>query len=416
MHSPSRSLNPFRVLQTHRNFRLFWLGQTLSLVGTWMQVMAQGWLALELSNSALVVGLVASVGALPILLFSLHAGAMVDRSDRLRLVKITQAVFLLEAATLWVVTWSGHATIPVLLLLSLIGGTCAAIEIPARQSLIIQLVGRDDLAPAIALNSSGFNLARIIGPALGGLIIHALGLAWCFGVNALSYLAVLAGLFMMRLPSVVPASRNMTVPQMMRESMTSAMAGVRYLTQPGTVRDLLGLVTVGAVFGGPFITLMPVMARDQLGLGADGYGGLLASVGVGGLIAALVLAGPATHWRKGRVLVISSIGFPLLLLIFSFVTNVNAANILLLFIGCAMIVFNAVTNHALQLLVPDEYRGRLMALYSFVVVGLSQVAGALVAGAIARLTGVGWAIGGAATITLGYVLWTLRRAPELSEL
>jgi len=381
-----------------------------------MQVMAQGWLALELSNSALVVGMVASVGALPILLFSLHAGALVDRSDRLRIVKITQAVFLVEAATFWVVTWSGHATIPVLLVLALVGGTCAAIEIPARQSLIIQLVGRDDLAPAIALNSSGFNLARIIGPALGGLIIHALGLAWCFGVNALSYLAVLAGLFMMRLPSVVPGTRGMSVPQVIRESTTSAMAGVRYLTQPGTVRDLLGLVTVGAVFGGPFITLMPVMARDQLGLGADGYGGLLASVGVGGLVAALVLAGPATHWRKGRVLVISSIGFPVLLLLFSFATNVNAANILLLGVGCALIVFNAVTNHALQLLVPEEYRGRLMALYSFVVVGLSQFAGSLAAGAVARLTGVGPAIGGAAAIMLTYAVWTIRRAPELSEL
>jgi MFS family permease len=392
------------------------LGQTLSLIGTWMQVMAQGWLALELSNSALVVGLVASVGALPILLFSLHAGAMVDRSDRLRIVKITQAVFLVEASILWVVTWSGHATIPVLLLLALIGGTCAAIEIPARQSLIIQLVGREDLAPAIALNSSGFNLARIIGPALGGLIIHSLGLAWCFGVNALSYLAVLAGLFMMRVPAVPFASFGISMSQLLRESTASAVAGVRYLTQPGTVRDLLGLVTVGAVFGGPFITLMPVMARDQLGLGADGYGGLLASVGVGGLVAALVLAGPATHWRRGRVLVISSVAFPVLLLLFSMVTNAHAANMLLLSIGCALIVFNAVTNHALQLLVPEEYRGRLMAVYSFVVVGLSQFAGSLVAGAVARWTGVGWAIGGAAAITLVYALWTFRRAPELAEL
>lgn len=381
-----------------------------------MQVMAQGWLALELSNSALVVGLVASVGALPILLFSLHAGALVDRSDRLRIVKITQAVFLLEAATLWLVTWTGHASIPVLLALALVGGTCAAIEIPARQSMIIQLVGRDDLAPAIALNSSGFNLARIIGPALGGLVIHSLGLAWCFGLNSLSYLAVLAGLFMMHLPYTAPPVRALSVPQMMRESTASAMEGVRYLTKPGTVRDLLGLVTIGAVFGGPFITLMPVFARDQLGLGADGYGGLLASVGVGGLVAALVLAGPATHWKKGRVLAISSIGYPVLLILFSLVTNVNAANILLLCIGCALIVFNAVTNHALQSLVPEEYRGRLMALYSLVVVGLSQVAGSLAAGAVARLTGVGWAIGGAAAITLAYVVWTLRRSPELSEL
>lgn len=381
-----------------------------------MQVMAQGWLALELSNSALVVGIVASVGALPVLLFSLHAGALVDRSDRLRIVKITQALFLVEAATLWTITWTGHASIPALLILAFVGGTCAAVEIPARQSLIIQLVGREDLAPAIALNSSGFNLARIIGPALGGLVIHGLGLAWCFGLNALSYLAVLTGLFMMRLPYVAAPARDMTLAQLARESTASALAGVRYLTQRGVVRDLLGIVTVGAVFGGPFITLMPVMARDQLGLGADGYGGLLASVGVGGLIAALVLAGPATHWRKGRVLAVSSVAFPVLLLLFSMVTNVNAANILLLFVGCALIVFNAVTNHALQLLVPEEYRGRLMALYSFVVVGLSQVAGSLAAGAVARATGVGWAIGGAAAITLAYVLWTLRRAPELMEL
>lgn len=378
--------------------------------------MAQGWLALELSNSALVVGIVASIGALPVLLFSLHAGAMVDRSNRLRIVKITQAVFLLEAATLWAITWTGHASIPVLLVLAFIGGTCAAIEIPARQSLIIQLVGREDLAPAIALNSSGFNLARIIGPALGGLVIHALGLAWCFGFNALSYLAVLAGLFMIHLPYVAQPAEKTVLAQLMRDSTKSAGDGVRYLMQRGTVRDLLGIVTVGAVFGGPFITLMPVMARDQLGLSADGYGGLLASVGVGGLIAALVLAGPATHWRKGRVMAISSIAYPVLLMMFSMVTNVNAANILLLFIGCALIVFNAVTNHALQSLVPEEYRGRLMALYSFVVVGLSQVAGSLAAGAVARYTGVGWAIGGAAAITLAYVIWTFRRSPQLLEL
>ena len=377
--------------------------------------MAQGWLALELSNSALVVGVVASVGALPVLLFSMHAGALVDRSDRLRIVKITQAVFLLEAGALWAFTWTGHVNIPVLLVLAFVQGMCAAIEIPARQSLIIQLVGREDLAPAIALNSSGFNLARVIGPAIGGLVIHAFGLSWCFGLNALSYLAVLSGLFMMHLPSVV-VPRRASFMAMARESTASARTGFRYLTRPGTVRDLLGLVAVGAIFGGPYITLMPVMARDQLGLGADGYGGLLASVGVGGLIAALMLAGPATHWRKGRVLAISSVAFPALLLVFSFVTNANAANTLLLVIGCAMIVFNAVTNHALQLLVPEEYRGRLMALYSLIVVGLSQVAGSLAAGAVARATGVGWAIGGSAAITLAFALWTLRRAPALAEL
>ena len=200
--SPSLgSRNPFRVLKTHRNFRIFWIGQTLSLIGSWMQTMALGWLSLELSNSAFVVGLVASVGAIPIVLFSMHAGAFVDRSDRLRLVRITQAVFLVDALVLATVNWLGLVTIPLLLFLAFVQGICSAVEIPARQSMIIQLVGRDDLQPAIALNSSGFNLARVIGPAIGGLVIHRFGIAWCFALNAVSYLAVLWGLLRIRLPS-----------------------------------------------------------------------------------------------------------------------------------------------------------------------------------------------------------------------
>lgn len=164
---PRRS-DPFRVLRTHRNFRLFWTGQTASLVGTWMQTMAVGWLSLELSNSAFVVGLVASMGALPIVLFSMHAGALVDRGNKLRIVRITQTLFLLQALVLFGVTLSGHVSVGLLLALSLVQGVLSAVEIPARQSLIIQLVGREDLQPAIALNSSGFNLARVVGPAVGG--------------------------------------------------------------------------------------------------------------------------------------------------------------------------------------------------------------------------------------------------------
>ncbi|MFN5598458.1 MAG: MFS transporter, partial [Gemmatimonas sp.] len=166
-----------------------------------MQTMAVGWLSLQLSNSAFIVGLVASVGALPIVLFSMHAGALVDRGDRLRIVRFTQAVFLLQAAVLWLVTWTGQVTIPLLLVLQFVQGLASAVEIPARQSMIIQLVGRDDLQPAIALNSSGFNLARVVGPALGGGIIGQFGIAWCFGVNALSFVAVLWGLFLIKLPA-----------------------------------------------------------------------------------------------------------------------------------------------------------------------------------------------------------------------
>jgi MFS family permease len=281
--APARPLNPFRVLVTHGNFRRFWIGQTLSLVGTWMQSMALGWLALQLSNSAFVVGLVAAAGSLPILLFSLPAGVLVDRGDKLRLVKVAQALLLLEALLLWWFTWSGHASIPILVLLALFGGAVGSLEIPARQSLMIDLVGRDDLRDAIALNSSGFNLARVVGPSLGAAIVARLGLAWCFGVNALSYLTVLLGLATIKLPPALPVRAS-----------GSPLAGIRdglvYVARDRGLRGLVELVTVFSVLGAPYLALMPVMARDLLGLGASGYGVMLSAVGIGGLAGALSLA------------------------------------------------------------------------------------------------------------------------------
>ena len=199
--------------------------------------MAQGWLSLQLSNNAFIVGLVASVGALPIVVMSMHAGAFVDRGNRIRIVRITQSVMLLQAAALWACTWLGVISVPLLLLLALVQGMCSAVEIPARQSMIVQLVGRDDLQPAIALNSSGFNLARIIGPAIGGLVIHRLGISWCFGLNAISFLAVLWGLFVIRLPSPEVVLEARSVREAYRESTESALAGLRHLLQAGPVRD-----------------------------------------------------------------------------------------------------------------------------------------------------------------------------------
>jgi len=415
MSAATRSRNPFRVLATHRNFRLFWTGQTLSLIGSWMQTMALGWLSLQLSNSALVVGLVASIGALPIVLFSMHAGALVDRADRLRVVRVTQTVFLVQAVVLWLITLTGHATIPLLLVLAFVQGLASAIEVPARQSMIIQLVGREDLQPAIALNSSGFNLARIVGPAVGGLVIHRFGIAWCFGLNALSFVAVLWGLFQIQLPAVPSAFRGERLRDVLVASTRDAIAGLRHLNEPGVARDLLGLVTVGAVFGAPFITLMPVMARDRLGLDAGGYGVLLASLGVGGLIGALTVAGPASHWHRGRLLRATALVFPVLVVCFAMTTRPRAAEVLLFVIGIVMIMFNALSNGTLQLRVPEEFRGRLMAFYSLVFIGLSQTVGALAVGAVARAVGVEWAVGGSACVTLLFAAWTFARSPELAR-
>jgi MFS family permease len=408
---PSR--NPFRVLAKHRNFRIFWTGQTLSLVGSWMQTMALGWLALELSNSAFIVGLVASIGAVPVVLFSMHAGALIDRANKLKVARIIQVVFLVEALALWLITLTGHVTIPFLLALAFVQGVANAIEVPARQSMIIQLVGREDLQPAIALNSSGFNLARIVGPALGGLVIHRFGIAWCFAFNALSFVAVLWGLMIIRLPVVHASLAGTSLRDVLGTATRGAVDGLRYLNQPGLVRDMLALLTTGAIFGAPFITLMPVMARDRLGLDAGGYGVLLAWLGVGGLIGALAVAGPATHWNRARVLRFTALGFPLLVIALAFTTDATVAEVLLFMIGMLMIMFNALTNGILQMRVPEEYRARLMAFYALVFIGLSQVVGAFIVGAAARAIGVQWAVAASAFVTLAFSGWMFMKSKAL---
>jgi MFS family permease len=401
--------NPFRVLITHRNFRSFWIGQTLSLIGSWMQSMAVGWLALELSNSAFVVGIVVASGSLPILLFSLHAGVLVDRSDKRKLVTYAQFLLGVEAVVLWWLTITGHVTVGALIALSFYGGAIASVEIPARQALMIELVGRDDLRDAIALNSSGFNLARIGGPAIGAFIIANAGMAWCFGVNALSYLTVLIGLARVRLPPWQP-------PRMPGAPLQEIREGLGYAGRDRPVRAILELVTAFSVLGIPYIALMPVLARDRLGLGAGGYGVMLSVLGIGGLIGALALAAAGLRIRRGPLVVRTATTYATLLLILSFVRQPAIAYPILLATGFLMIVNNAMANGMLQTMVPDEYRGRLMSIYSMIVVGLPQVIGAFSAGAVAGLIGIQWAIGGAAVGMLAFAWWTFRRYPEIREL
>ena len=397
-------MNPFSVLARHRNFRLFWLGQTTSLIGSWMQSMAQGWLALDLTNNAFLVGLVAAVGSLPVVLFSMHAGVLADRYQRLWLVKVCQSLLAIEAALLFWFTWSGRISIAWLLALATFQGVISAVEIPARQSLIVELAGRDDLPQAIALQSSGFNLARIVGPAIAALIIAKFGIAWAFGVNALSYGAVLLSLFMIQLPPWQP-----------RPVLVRPWEGIRevfaYMRSTPMVGALMKLVTVSSVFGVPLLVLMPVFARNRLGLDASGYGLLLTSIGIGGFVGALGIAAQAGHQAGNRTLVAATYAFPSLLVLLSTVTDSRMAYPLLFLTGIAMIVNGAVSNSMLQHIVPDTMRGRIMAAYSFVVVGLSQTLGAFVAGIVARAAGVQWAIAFGAVLMLAYALVVFRRPP-----
>ena len=401
-------MNPFRVLVRHRAFRLFWTGQTLSQVGTWMQSVAQGWLALELSDDPLVVGLVSAAGSLPVLLLSLPAGVLADRIDKLRLVTLTQALMLVQASALWVLVGTGRVTVGWLVALAALNGILQAADVPARQSLVVELVGRDDLLDAIALNSTGFNLARIVGPSIAALVIASFGLAWCFGLNALSYMAVLAGLLAIRRPPPVLAAPTLSPIEGLRE-------GLRYVRSTPTIATLLQLTAVYSVCGLPYLTLMPVFARDVLGLDAAGYGTLLSCVGVGAITGALLLASVGRRIRRGRLLAVAALSFASLLIVFAFVRSYPLAAALLVLCGLTMILTNAITNGLLQTTAPDAFRGRVMSVHALLFIGLSP-AGALIGGAVARWFGVAVAVGGGASVLLVAAAVTLARRPQLREL
>lgn len=403
------SVNPFRVFFRHRNFRIFLIGQTMSLIGTWMQTMAEGWLALELTNNAFLVGMVAVSASVPILLFSLPAGAIVDRADKLRVVKIAQACYLAEASLLWALTATHHITIGALLSLAFVSGMIASIEIPARQSMFIDLVGRDDLPDAIALNSSGFNLARVVGPGIAAAVIAGLGIAWCFFLNAVSFVAVLGGLFLIKLPAFKR-------PPGHARPWVGVLQALRYMRETPNVRGLMLMVMVYSILGVPVLALMPVVAKQMFGLGAGGYGLLLSFLGIGGLVGALSLAGLGHHLSRTRLLIFASMAWPILLIVFSFCRVPWQGYVLLLGIGCTMILNGAISNGLLQAVVPNELRGRIMAAYGLVVVGLAQVVGAFSAGVVADVLGVSTAIGLAAALMLIYGLHAFFRRPELRTL
>jgi MFS family permease len=404
---PARSFNPFRTLVVHRNFRLFWLGQTVSLVGTWMQQIATSWLALELSNDAFLVGLVSAAGTVPILLFSMPAGVIADRSRKLRLVLWAQAFFLLQAVVLWWFTWSGNLAIGGLIILALISGILEAFEIPARQSLIVRLVNKEDLQNAIALNSGGFNLARILGPSLAAIVISSLGIAWCFGINAISYLAVFIGILLIRLPDGVdePSPRTQSTWHGIREALV-------HIRHDRLTWVLMRTVAIFSLLGIPVLTMLPVMARDHLHLDASGYGALMMCFGVGALLGALLIAGNHGHVPRGLVLTTCSITLGLAMLGFGLSTSVVVSGTLMFVCGLAMMANNALINGLVQSRVPDALRARVMALYVTVYIGMHPV-GSAIAGWFARAYGVSLTVTAMGAMLFIAATWVFRRYPEL---
>jgi MFS family permease len=380
---PPRRRGPFSSFR-HRNFRVFFFGYTVSLVGVWMHRVAQSWLVLDLTDSAFYVGLASALTALPVLLFTLYAGVLADRVSKHRMVVTTQAASMVVGLALAAVVLAGVVELWHVLFLATLLGVATAFDIPARQSFLVELVGRDDLGNAIALNSSAFNASRVVGPAVAGLLIAAVGVGLCFLLNGISYAAVLVALVAMRLPPFQPRHQPTSTWERVRD-------GVRYVMGDARMRVLIVNVAALSVFGFPVVVLLPVVARDVLGRGAEAFGWMTAAVGIGALAGALGLAVFGGRIHRGKTVAWTSAAFGVLVAAFGLARSLGPALALLAAGGFVQIVTTALTNMLLQTLAPDELRGRVVSFYTFAFLGLTPF-GALQAGTVASRVGAGSAL------------------------
>jgi MFS family permease len=369
----------FRSLRRHRNYRIFFTGQLVSLAGTWMQNVALAWLVLELSSSPMAVGALAFCRFVPFTVFGLVAGVVADRLETRRLVMGTQAAAMTVSIALALVTLTGTATLAIVYVLAALGGTALAFDAPGRQSLTFQLVGRRELPNAVALNAGLFNGSRIIGPAIAGAIIAAAGTGVCFVLNAVSFLAVLGALASLRPDELHAVERDPSAAVV--DGVRKAFAFARRTPQ---LRSVLAVVTVVSTVGFNFHVLVPLLAADTLHVGPEGFGLLSASFGVGALVGALATA--TFRGASWRLFAAGAAGFGVLALALAPVENAFVAGFLLIGIGICFTLFTANANALVQLGAPDHLRGRLIGLYLFAFVGLAPVGG-LLAGWLAELGG-----------------------------
>ena len=370
----------FPALQS-RNYRIYFFGQFFSLIGTWLQIVAQGWLVLQLTSSAFLIGLVAALGTAPSLLFSLFGGVVVDRFSKKKIMYFTQSSNMVLALLMGVLTNMGLATVPVIGTIAFLMGTVNALDAPARQALVPELVGKERLASAIALNSGIFNAARVIGPGLAGLLIAWVGIGGAFIANGLSYIAVLIALYFVRIREL-PADRTLHPLQAIKE-------GVTYSFTHPIIRVLLLFVAVVSIFGWSYTTIMPVIAQETFGLDAKGLGYLYSATGLGALLATYLVG---RYGNKVPPLVFILGGntlFALCLIGFAFTTNFTLALVLLFFIGLGLLSQASMMNTLVQSLVKQEFRGRVMSMYILMFLGMAPV-GNFEIGYLAEHLGITW--------------------------
>ncbi|HXL15607.1 MAG TPA: MFS transporter [Methylomirabilota bacterium] len=396
----------FRSLQ-HRNYRLYWTGQLISLVGTWMQSVAQGWLMHRLTSSAFMLGFLGFAQFLPVLLLSLWAGVIVDSMDKRKLLLITQTAFLLQAALLATAVSTGIVQPWMVLALAFVFGTINAVDLPARQSFVVELAGKEDLSNAIALNSAAFNTARIVGPAIAGILLATVGEAGCFWLNAASYIAVIASIWRM---DIAPRTG---IRFQVERALENMKEGVRYAKSVRPLRNLLILLGFTAGLGFQYMILLPVYVRDIFKADAKFYGLLVSAFGLGSLVAAAWLTREQDRWALRRNIFIGLLSGAIGMGTFAWSRAVPLSLAMGFLAGFGLILYVATTNTLIQITTEDRYRGRMMSLYTLMFVGTAPI-GALVSGSIAQRFGAPVATSVSAFVLLGGALWMMRRLRVLA--
>ncbi len=432
INAKSRFGTTFRALR-HRNYQLWFFGQGVSLIGTWMQSMAQQVLVYRLTNSAVALGIVNLMTVLPLLPFSFWGGSLADRVSKRNILLVTQTMMLLQAAILAILTWTGLVRVWHVYLMAFLLGIFKAVDMPPRQSMVVEMVeGKEDLTSAIGLNSAIHNTARTLGPAIAGVVVAAMGEATAFFLNSISFLAVIASLLFMRdLP------KGSQVKQDLPQVISHTMEGIRYVLSQQVLLVLMSLVAVTSFLSRPYQTLLPVFAENMQRGSAQSVvaflcsgdhhimtcqepealplGMLLSAVGVGAVTGAFLVASLPERARRGRMLTLGNLGLPALLLAFVNSQAFLISLFLMMLVGMGQVFQNTLANTMLQISAPDNLRGRVMSQYSLVTQGMHQLGG-LQAGFVADWIGAPLSVGIGAGVSLFYGIFVFVRYPRVRQM
>lgn len=400
-------LNTFPALR-YRNFQLYFVGQLISLIGIWLQAVAQGWLVFQITHSAFMLGLIAAIGSLPILIFSLFGGVIVDRFPKRRILLFTQSASMILAFILGILTVFGIINVLEIGILAFLLGTVVALDMPTRQSFMIEIVGKKDLPSAIALGAGIFNSARIIGPAMAGFLILLVGTGGVFLINAVSYIAVIIAIFYIK-------GTTLQAAKIHQHPLKEMVAGLKYSFNHSTIQMLLIFVAITSIFGSSYSTMMPYVVQNVFHRGAETLGFLNAAGGVGAVLGVILVSGFAAKVKNSIFILGGNLILAISILLFTLAPNLGFGLFFLFLAGFGFVMQFSMTNTTIQGLVADSFRGRVMSIYSLMFMGISPL-GNFQIGILSEKLGVFWAMRLGAFIILIFGLWLFfrRRRMELN--